>query len=234
MTIAASSSGTKGLILAPHGRDAAVALGLLGQAGIAAEVCADFETLQALIDDETLFVVATNEAMLPGQVQALAGRLREQPAWSDLPFVLLTRGADRSEPNSGSAELFALLGNVTFLERPFHPTTFISLARSAMKGRLRQYEARSRIEELDESDRRLRTALQAGRLGSWELDLSTHTLTTDSTCKALFGRGPDEIFSFGELIASVHPDDQPRMQGAIQATVDTGEDYAIEHRLVLA
>ena len=72
MTIAASSSGTKGLILAPHGRDAAVALGLLGQAGIAAEVCADFETLQALIDDETLFVVATNEAMLPGQVQALA------------------------------------------------------------------------------------------------------------------------------------------------------------------
>ena len=68
MTITASSSGTKGLILAPHGRDAAVALGLLGQAGIAAEVCADFETLQSLIDDETLFVVATNEAMLPGQV----------------------------------------------------------------------------------------------------------------------------------------------------------------------
>ena len=101
-----------------------------------------------------------------------------------------------------------------------------------MKGRLRQYEARSRIEELDESDRRLRTALQAGRLGSWELDLATHTLTTDSTCKALFGRGPDETFSFGELVASVHPDDQSRMQQAIQATVDTGEDYAIEHRLL--
>ena len=101
-----------------------------------------------------------------------------------------------------------------------------------MKGRLRQYEARSRIEELDESDRRLRTALQAGRLGSWELDLSTQTLTTDSTCKGLFGRGPDESFSFGELVASVHPDDQSRMQGAIQATVDTGEDYAIEHRVI--
>ena len=35
--------------------------------------------------------------------------------------------ADRSAPQSGSAELFALLGNVTFLERPFHPTTFISM-----------------------------------------------------------------------------------------------------------
>ena len=232
MTITASSSGTQGLILAPHGRDAAVALGLLGQAGIAAEVCADFETLQALIDDETLFVVATNEAMLPSQVQALAGRLREQPAWSDLPFLLLTRGADRSDPSWGSAELFALLGNVTFLERPFHPMTFTSMARSAVKGRLRQYEARSRIEELDESDRRLRTALQAGRLGSWELDLSTQTLTTDSTCKGLFGRGPDASFSFADLVASVHPDEQSRMQGAIQASVDTGEDYAIEHRVI--
>jgi PAS domain S-box-containing protein len=232
MTITASASGTRGLILAPQGRDAAVALGLLSQAGIAAEVCADFETLQARIDDETLFVVATNEAMLAGQVMALASLLREQPAWSDLPFVLLIRGADRSEPSSSGAELFALLGNVTFLERPFHPTTFISMARSAMKGRLRQFEARSRIEELDESDRRLRTALQAGRLGSWELDLSTETLTADKTFKGLFGREPDESLSFGELVASVHPDDRARLQSAIQGTVDTGEDYAIEHRVI--
>jgi PAS domain S-box-containing protein len=222
----------QGLILAPHGRDAAVAKALLGQVGIAAEICADFDKLQALIDDETLFVVATTEAMLPSQVKALAARLGEQPAWSDLPFVMLTRSADRSDPNSGFAELFALLGNVTFLERPFHPTTFNSMARSAVKGRLRQYEARTRIEELDESDRRLRTALQAGRLGSWELDLSTQILTTDSTCKGLFGRGPDERFSFGELVASVHPDDRSRMQGAIHATMDTGDDYAIEHRVI--
>lgn len=227
-----SSSGTQGLILAPQGRDAAVALGLLGQAGIAAEICADFETLEARIDDETLFVVATDEAMLPSQVRALAGRLGEQPAWSDLPFVLLTRGAERSDPGPGAPELFPLLGNVTFLERPFRPATFLSVARSVVKARLRQYEARSRIEDLDESDRRLRTALQAGRLGSWELDLSTQTLTTDRNCKELFGRCPDEAFSFGALVASVHPDDRSRMEAAIQAAVDTGEDYAIEHRVI--
>ena len=170
--------------------------------------------------------------MLPGQVRVLAGRLREQPAWSDLPFVLLTRGADTSDPSSGSAELLALLGNVTFLERPFHPTTFTSVARSATKGRLRQYEARSRIDALDESDRRLRTALQAGRLGSWELDLASHTLTTDSACKRLFGRASNASFLFAELIASVHPDDQSGMQDAIEASMQTGDDYAIEHRVI--
>ena len=86
-----------------------------------------------------------------------------------------------------------LLGNVTFLERPFHPSTFISVARTALKTRQRQYEARARIEELHEGEERLRTALLAGRLGTWELDLATWTLAASAACKALFGRadGPD-------------------------------------------
>ena len=42
------------------------------------------------------------------------------------------------------AQLFQdLLGNVTFLERPFHPTTLANVARSALRARRRQYEARS-------------------------------------------------------------------------------------------
>src|SRR5207253_7728611 len=43
-----------------------------------------------------------------------------------------------------------VLGNVTFLERPFHPTTFVSLAQSALRGRQRQYEARARLQELNQ------------------------------------------------------------------------------------
>ena len=46
-----------------------------------------------------------------------------------------------------------MLGNVTFLERPFHPTTLVSLAQSALRGRRRQYEARARLEELQRSSR---------------------------------------------------------------------------------
>jgi PAS domain S-box-containing protein len=50
-----------------------------------------------------------------------------------------------------------MLGNVTFLERPFHPTTLVSIATSALRGRRRQYEARSRLVELRESETRYRT-----------------------------------------------------------------------------
>lgn len=44
--------------------------------------------------------------------------------------------------------MLEILHNVTFLERPFHPTTFLSVARTALRERLRQYEARARIDEL--------------------------------------------------------------------------------------
>src|SRR4051812_23447634 len=77
---------------------------------------------------------------------------------SDLPFVLLTQKGGGLERNPEAGRLLDALGNVTFLERPFHPTTLVSLARAALRARLRQYEARARLEELQQSEERLRTA----------------------------------------------------------------------------
>ena len=54
--------------------------------------------------------------------------------------------------------LLDTLGNVTFLERPFHPTTLVSLARAALRARRRQYDARARLLALQESEDRLTTA----------------------------------------------------------------------------
>ena len=127
-----------------------------------------------------------------------------------------------------------VLGNVTFLERPFHPITFISVAQTALKTRHRQYEARARIEELHEGEERLRTALLAGRLGTFELDLATWTLAASATCKALFGRTTDQPFTYEDLVESTHPDDRARVQERVSATIEMGTDYAVEHRICLA
>jgi signal transduction histidine kinase/CheY-like chemotaxis protein len=64
--------------------------------------------------------------------------------------VLLTQRGGGLERNPEAGRFLDILGNVTFLERPFHPTTFISLAQSALRGRRRQYEARARLEELNQ------------------------------------------------------------------------------------
>ncbi|TNC52528.1 PAS domain S-box protein [Rubellimicrobium rubrum] len=74
-----------------------------------------------------------------------------------MPFVLLTSQGGGVERNPAARRFLDILGNVTFLERPFHPTTLVSLAQSALRGRRRQYEARSRLEALRDSEERYRT-----------------------------------------------------------------------------
>jgi PAS domain S-box-containing protein len=66
--------------------------------------------------------------------------------------------------------------------------------------------------------------------GSWELDLHSWTLLCSESCKAVFGRGPAQAFSYVDMLATVHPDDRPRMQVAIQHSVQTGGDLAIDYR----
>jgi PAS domain S-box-containing protein len=220
------------LVLAPQGRDAGIARALLKEAGIISEICLDLPTFERALGDDTCFVVLTEEALHSSDLRIVASRVNAQPAWSDLPFIILTQRAGDADRNSGAARLSDLLGNVTFLERPFHPTTFISVARTALKGRQRQYEARGRIELLHEGEERLRTALLAGRLGSWELDIAARTLTASATFKALFGRAADDNFSWEDLIASVHSDDRKRMQEAVLTSIEIGTDYATEYRTV--
>jgi PAS domain S-box-containing protein len=220
------------LVFAPQGRDAGIARALLKEAGIISEICLDLPSFERALGDETCFVVLTEEALHSADLRIVASRVNAQPAWSDLPFIILTQRAGDADRNSGAARLSDLLGNVTFLERPFHPTTFISVARTALKGRQRQYEARGRIELLHEGEERLRTALLAGRLGSWELDIAARTLTASATFKALFGCAADDNFSWEDLIASVHSDDRKRMQEAVLTSIEIGTDYATEYRTV--
>ncbi|HYD99823.1 MAG TPA: PAS domain-containing protein, partial [Alphaproteobacteria bacterium] len=58
-------------------------------------------------------------------------------------------------------------------------------------------EDRRRAETaLRDSETRLRLALEAGRLGSWELDPANGRLIASAACRAHFGRNPDAAFTF--------------------------------------
>ncbi|WP_421992148.1 ATP-binding protein [Roseococcus sp.] len=220
------------LVLAPAGRDAVVAQALLKEAGIDMARCVDLADFQQALNDDICMTVVTEEALRSSDLRGIAAHVAGQPPWSDLPFIVLTQRGGGPERNPAAGRLAEILGNVTFLERPFHPTTFVSVARTALKGRQRQYDARAWIEELHEGEERLQTALAAGRLGSWELDMETGVLTTSPACKAVFGRAPEASFTYAELVASIHSDDRPAMEAAVRVTVETGSDYAIEYRSI--
>jgi signal transduction histidine kinase len=145
----------RALILAPRGRDAALAQSLLRQAGVESDICADLPDLVAAINDDAAFVMLTEEAIRTADLRPLMARLAAQPAWSDLPFVLVTDHGGGPERNPIAARWLEALGNVAFLERPFHPTTLHSVARATLKVRRRQLETRVLLDTLREGELRL-------------------------------------------------------------------------------
>jgi PAS domain S-box-containing protein len=221
-------------VFAPHGRDAHLAVALLREAKIVAAACPEIPALVEALGEDVTFVVMSEEAMRGVDLSALRAWIDGQPAWSDLPFIVLTQRGGGPESNPSAAKLADILGNISFLERPFHPTTFASMARTAHKARQRQYEARDRLEELNESQERLATAMLAGRLGSWSIDIETETLVTSPLCRQIYGRSEDDTFSYAQLLEMIHPEDRQSMQDAVQHSVTSGEDYNIEYRTIWA
>ncbi|PLZ69729.1 GAF domain-containing protein, partial [Fischerella thermalis] len=61
---------------------------------------------------------------------------------------------------------------------------------------------------LRENEQRLKLALQAGKLGSWQVDLKTGELFASNQCKANFGLPPKIDFSYQMLFDCIHPDDR--------------------------
>jgi signal transduction histidine kinase len=148
----------RALILAPGGRDASLARDVLAEAGMKSTICADLSELLNGLDEGAAFSIITEETLLRANLHGFSEWIRSQPEWSDFPFVLLTRRGGGLERNPEAVRLLSMLGNVTFLERPFHPTTLVSLARSALRGRRRQYDARARLLDLRRSEDELRRA----------------------------------------------------------------------------
>ncbi len=138
---------------------------MLAEAGLRSLICRDIPALLSGIDDGAGFAVVTEEALHNRDLHPLAQWLSNQPEWSDFPFVLLTRRGGGLERNPAASRYLETLGNVTFLERPFHPTTLISLAQSALRGRRRQYEARSRLEELHRGAEKYRSLFESIEAG---------------------------------------------------------------------
>lgn len=134
------------LVLAPHGRDAEIASKLLQEAGWATLICADIANLCIELTNGAACGVVVEEALAISDLGCLAEWIRAQPAWSDFPIVVLTGHGYAPGRNEFANRLQDSLGNVSFLERPFHPSTLISVTRSALRSRRRQYEAREMLE----------------------------------------------------------------------------------------
>ena len=219
-----SPDSERALILAPRGRDGMVAASILGEARIESLICESVDHLIAECASGAGFAVVTDEALQTADQRGLSEWLQAQPSWSDLPFVLLTQRGGGLERNPAAKRHLDVLGNVTFIERPFHPTTLVSMAQSALRARRRQYEARKRLEELHENERQLRTLADSIPTLCWMAEADGHIFWYNQQWYDYTGKSPEEMEGWGWQ--SVHdPEVLPSVMERWQASIATGTAF---------
>ena len=107
-------------------------------------------------------VVLLAEEELTSDAEEYVECVQRQPVWSDLTTIVLSRSGAESLPLT---EVMRRLGNISVVERPVRMTTLISLLRSALRARERQYQVRAYLLERERVDHeRVRLAgVGAGR-----------------------------------------------------------------------
>lgn len=142
MNSAAESPAGKVLIVAPTGRDAALAAATLQRAGISSAISPAVRDVVQQLDDTTGAVLLAEEALTPGEMPALLDWFSRQPPWSDLPLLLLMTNAASEEASTRVLQLFSTRANISLLERPLGTVTLVSAVQTALRARQRQHEVR--------------------------------------------------------------------------------------------
>lgn len=155
--MAKNNSKERVLIVAPVAGDARAMAELLGRRGFEAHICDSLRESAAHIRSGAAALVLTEEALELGSSSDMFEALGAQPAWSELPLIILTTGGE-----SRLARLLELAaeaaGSVTLLERPVGTTTLIRSLEVALNSRRRQYQVRDLLEEQRCAERELREA----------------------------------------------------------------------------
>ncbi len=95
-------------------------------------------------------------------------------------------------------------------------------------------ELKAREAELEQVTRRLELALEASKIGVWELDLATGRETWDQRMNQMYGLPEDEQFrSHEQWRLAVHPDDLQRAEDEFARMLPTGR-YESTYRVQLA
>lgn len=186
------------LVLAPYGRDGPVTCEVLYDAGLESLLCEDIEQLCEELRQGAGAIIVTAEALHPARVPTMVTALIEQPPWSDIPVVLATDENQARAARDWALNALEAARHVTLLERPIRIQTLISLVRSALTTRRRQYELRDLVEEL--------------RLTVERLDAEHHVRESFISLLAHDLRGPLGVSKMSAEILNHRPDNPEQVR----------------------
>ena len=159
-----------------------------------------------------------------------------------MPFTRMTGLASRrisgarwriEEPLRHEFRLLSPDGSIRWVESRGEPRTVSG--KQVITGLLLDITARKQAEiALRESEERLKFALEAAGAGTWQVALETGEFIASDRMLALHGLPPGTPMTHEKALANVHPDDQRCVEETLRRTLETGEPFRVETRLLLA
>lgn len=143
------------LVAAPTRRDGEITCELLEKEGVECIVCSGLQAVSDELTAEVGAIVLTDASLRDPALESMVAKIQQQPPWSDLPILLLTR--DRVRLPSAILALEAG-SNLTLLDRPSSMRALVSAVKSALRARRKQYQIRDQLIEQQRADEALRQA----------------------------------------------------------------------------
>ncbi|MBR0554825.1 EAL domain-containing protein [Ciceribacter sp. L1K23] len=91
---------------------------------------------------------------------------------------------------------------------------------------------RQREEELRALSHRLEIALEASKIGVWELDIASGELNWDARMRSLYGVENATVAEYATWRNILHPDDVEEAERQFAESVASGRDYSTEFRVI--
>lgn len=91
--------------------------------------------------------------------------------------------------------------------------------------------ARAKEAALRESEEKLKLALSAAQMGTWDWDPTTGEFLCSERCRAILGLPGDEAMSYERLLGAIHAQDRTRVDQAVKGALVRASDYEEEMRI---
>ncbi len=167
--IANHSSARRFLVAAPVGRDGQLICALLNSSGLRSERVDSVRGVEAVESSLLLGLIVTDEALSNGGVESLRAMVHAQPAWSELPVLLLTSGPAEPRYAAVASRARMEIHSLILLDRPVRKELLLSAVQVAYTSRMKQLEIRDATARQFQSDEALRNTERlavAGRLAA--------------------------------------------------------------------
>jgi signal transduction histidine kinase/DNA-binding response OmpR family regulator len=214
---------------------------ILENGGYQVEAVEDGITALAAVRRQPPPDLLLSDVMMPGlDGFALLRAIRSDPALQRTPVILLSARAGEEAKVEGLAA-----GADDYLLKPFSGRELVARIDGTIRLDRQRREATEREQDLQmhlasarsqatlrEREHQLELALNAGRLGSWQLDLTNGAFFASEICRATLGWAPSEQYSYRRLLASVFPADRVMRRQRVAEAIRSGSDLELECRFV--